>query len=268
MGAFQAVILGLTQGITEFLPISSDGHLALVYKALGQTPNLAFEILLHAATLIAMIAYFRSDIARLLSSLGPSAQGRRSDRRLLGMILAATVVSGVIALLLSPVVEPMAASMRWLGLWFLVTAAALASAEALAGRVVRVNDPATLLWWKTVFIGLMQGSAVLPGVSRSGTTIAAGMLSGLDRTRAARFSFLLGIPIIALAAAKDALDVASGSATLPAFAISAAGFVAAGLSGYLAIWGLLGFVKRHTLWWFAAYTAILGTAILVWTLVR
>jgi undecaprenyl-diphosphatase len=268
VGLIQAVVLGLTQGITEFLPVSSDGHLALVYRALGQKPNLAFEILLHAATLAAMIVYFRSDIARLLSSLLPSGRERKADRRLVGLILVATAVSGAVALALSPIVEPMSGSMAWVGTWFLVTAAVLALAEGLASRVRPLAEADRLPWWKAVFIGLMQGSAALPAISRSGTTIAGGMLSGLDRERAARFSFLLGIPIIALAAAKDALDIASGSVALPPILPAAIGFIVAAVSGYLAIWGLLGFVKNHRLWPFAAYTALLGTAILVMTVVR
>jgi undecaprenyl-diphosphatase len=267
VGALQGMALGLVQGVTEFLPISSDGHLALAYRVMGQKPNLAFEILLHAATLLAMIVYFRSDIARLLSSLSPSGRERREDRRLVALILAATVVSGGVALALAPFVEPISASMGWVGAFFLVTAGVLVLAEALAARVPAVGDASGLSWSKVVFIGLLQGSAALPAVSRSGTTIAGGMLSGLDRERAARFSFLLGIPIIALAAAKDALDIASGSVLLPSATALVLGFVTAAVSGYLAIWGLLGFVKNHRLWPFAAYTALLGTAILVWTLV-
>jgi len=111
---------------------------------------------------------------------------------------------------------------------------------------------------------VFQGIAALPGVSRSGSTIAGGMLFKLSREDAARFSFLLGIPIITLAAAKDGFDVIQGASSLPGSPVAlAAGFVAAGLAGYFAIWGLLRFVKNHSLYWFAAYTGVLGTVMLL-----
>jgi undecaprenyl-diphosphatase len=268
VGIFEAVALGITQGITEFLPISSDGHLALVYHALNKPPSLTFEVFLHFATLLAMVVYFRSDIWRLLSSLAPSGRERRADRRTVLLIVVGTAVSGVVALSISPLVEPLASSLPWVGAFFLVTAAVLAGAELLSHRVPPVEDASQLSLWKAAGVGLAQGLAALPAVSRSGTTIAGGMVAGLDRERAARFSFLLGIPIIALAAAKDGLDVATGKATLPPVVPSIAGFIAAGAVGYLAIWALLSLVKRYSLYWFAAYTAALGTAILVWSAVK
>ena len=117
---------------------------------------------------------------------------------------------------------------------------------------------------KLAVIGLLQGLAVLPGLSRSGSTISGGMFFRLSREDAARFAFLLGIPIIALAAAKDALDVLGGTSHLPGTpAALIVGFLAAGLAGYAAIWGLLKFVKTHSLYWFAAYTGVLGTVMLL-----
>lgn len=265
MGPYESVALGVTQGVTEFLPISSDGHLALVYGAMGQRPNLSFEILLHAATLVAMLTYFRRDVADVLRALLPSQRARVRERRLAGLIVLATAISGAVAVAIAPVVEPMSASLPWLGVWFLFTAAALTLAEWFEDHVAGIGDAGDLAWWKVSLIGLAQGAAVLPGVSRSGTTIAAGMMSGLDRERSARFSFLLGIPIITLAVIKDVVDVVGGASALPPFGVSLIGFVAAGLAGYGAIWGLLALVKRHSLYWFAAYTAALGTGILVWT---
>ncbi len=267
MGVFEAVALGITQGLTEFLPISSDGHLALVYRAIGKRPSLTFEVFLHVATLIATLVYFRRDIAQLLSSLSPKNRDRIDDRRTVALIALGTIVSGAVALVIGPYVEPMAASMTWVGIWFLATASFMVVGEIMSPRVPRVALPANLPWWKAGLIGLAQGAAVLPGLSRSGSTISSGMMAGLDRQRAARFSFLLGIPTISLAAANDALDIATGAGGMPAPVPAVAGFVAAGITGYLAIWGLLGFVKGHRLYWFAAYTGMLGTAILVWTLV-
>ena len=264
MTLFQAVALGIAQGVTEFLPISSDGHLWVVYRAFGDTPDLTFEIFLHFATLLVLIVYFRRDLAHLLASLLPANRGRRTERRLLGLIAVGTFVSGAIALLMGNAVEAANASAVLVALGFLLTACLMFAAELLSARVTRIAEAGDLPLSRAILIGVLQALAVLPGVSRSGSTISAGMLSGLDRERAARFSFLLGIPIIALATAKDAFDVVTGTSALPSRGPALAGFAAALVAGYLAIWGLLGFLRRHRLYWFAAYTAVLGTAILVY----
>lgn len=263
MNVLHAALLGIIQGATEFLPVSSSGHLALAYNLLGDKPDLTFEVFLHGATLIAMVTYFWADIVRLLSALMPGHADRKDDRRLVLFIIIATGISGALALVMSPYVEGISASMTWVAVGFLGTAALLAMSEMLSKRMTTLQGPENLGPVRTAFIGVLQGIAVLPGISRSGSTIAAGMFSGLSREAAARFSFLLGMPIIALAAAKDTVDLLGGSATLPGVVPSIVGFVAAGLSGYLAIAWLLTLVKRHSLYWFAAYTAVLGTAMLL-----
>lgn len=264
MTALQAIVLGIVQGATEFLPISSDGHLALTYNFMGMEPNLTFEIWLHVATLIAMFVYFRADVARLLASLLPrNAKRQKADRRIVFLIAVGTIASGVVALALEPFVEPMAADMRWVGFWFLCTAGVLTLGEALSSRRPTVPRTEMLSAPKSLFVGIMQGLAVLPGLSRSGSTIAGGMLSGLSRERAARFSFLLGMPIITLAALLDLKDLIAGATTLPPWPVSIAGFVAAGLSGYFAVYWLLKLVRNHRLYGFAIYTAVLGTILLV-----
>jgi undecaprenyl-diphosphatase len=261
VSVIQAVVLGIVQGLTEFLPVSSDGHLALVYKAFGAKPVLSYEVLLHGATLVAMIVYFRTDILELLSALMPSNKDRTADRRLVLLIAVGTAVSAVVALGLSGVVEPLSASLTWVGIFFLATSALLAIAELAYGRVGKTADPSQLGYAKTGFIALLQGLAVLPGLSRSGSTISGGVMSGLERDEAARFSFLLGIPIITLAFGKDLLDLWQRGFRLPDPAASFIGFVAAGVAGYLAIWWLLPFLKRHRLWGFGGYTGILGTVV-------
>lgn len=264
MNAVQAIILGIIQGATEFLPISSDGHLALAYRMMGLTPDLTYEVFLHGATLIAMFVYFRTDIVRLLSAWLPSNKARSADDRRLGMlIIVGTFVSGVFALLIKPVVEPMSANMLWVGVWFLGTAALLAIAESMSSRTPSIPRTERLSVPRVAFVGILQGLAVLPGLSRSGSTIAAGMLSGLSRENAARFSFLLGMPIITLAAAADAVDVLKGHSSLPPLAISIPGFIAAGVAGYLAVWGLLRLVRARRLYGFALYTSLLGTVLIV-----
>jgi len=258
----QAAILGVVQGLTEFLPISSDGHLAVAYRLIGQRPDLTFEVFLHLATLIAMIVYFRDDIVSLLRSLGPAGKGT-PERRLVWLIVLATGVSGVLALVMKKLVESANTSLIAIGAGFLVTAAALLAAELLAKRAA-AREPADLGPARTIAIAVAQAAATLPGVSRSGSTIAAGMLSGLSRESAARFSFLLGIPIIAVANLYEAKDVVTGAAPMPGLLPSAVGFVAAGVAGYLAIAGLLALVKRRTLVGFSVYTAVVGVAVIVW----
>lgn len=263
MNVLHAALLGIIQGLTEFLPVSSDGHLAVAYHLLGEKPNLTFEVFLHTATLIAMIVYFWSDITRLLASLLPKNTDRKDDRRLIVYIVVATAVSGALALVLSPYIESISASMTWVAVGFLATAALLTLGETVSRGRAPLAGPEKLGPLKSGLIGVLQGLAVLPGVSRSGSTISAGMMSGLSREAAARFSFLLGIPIIALASAKDVLDLLGGNASLPGVLPSIVGFVVAGVCGYLAIAWLLSLVKHHSLYWFAAYTAVLGTAILL-----
>ncbi|MBC7266328.1 MAG: undecaprenyl-diphosphate phosphatase [Coriobacteriia bacterium] len=263
MGVLSAIVLGVVQGVTEFLPISSDGHLALAYHALGMKPDLTFEVFLHFATLIAMLIYFRADVVALARSAVSWRPDNADERRALVRIAGVTVVSAVVALTISPVVEPASESIPWIGAGFLLTAALLATGEAMARRRELTVEPSALPAAPVALIGVLQGLAALPGVSRSGSTISAGMFAGLSREKAARFSFLCGIPIIALAAAKDGLDLLSGSASLPGLPQSVAGFAAAAVAGYIAIAGLLGLVKRHGLWVFAAYTGLLGAGMLV-----
>ena len=264
MTVLQSAILGVVQGLTEFLPISSDGHLAVAYRLMGSAPNLSFEVFLHAATLLAMLTYFWSDIGRLLSSLMPKNSERVRDRRLVLLIAVATVVSGVVALALSDIVQPLSESMVAVALGFLGTTVLLVTAEVADRKGPKLESPDRLGFMQLGVVGLLQGLAVLPGLSRSGSTISGGMFFGMSREHAARFSFLIGIPIIALASAKDVLDVAQGASHLPGSPTAlVVGFLAAGLGGYAAIWGLLKFVKTHSLYWFAAYTGVLGTAMLL-----
>lgn len=262
MGFFQAIVLGVVQGLTEFLPVSSDGHLALAYRLFHQSPDLTFEVFLHLATLVAMVVYFRADILTLVRAVGPAGKGS-PERRLVTLIAAATAISAVLALVMKKAVVAANESLLLIGIGFLVTAAALVAAE-IAARRVASREPADLGWGRTTMVAVAQALATLPGVSRSGMTISSGMLAGLDRAAAARFSFLLGIPIIAAANVYEAKDILSGASQVPGLAVSAAGFVAAGVAGYLAIWGLLKFVRTHPLYAFAGYTAVVGLLTIAW----
>lgn len=260
----QAVLLGAVQGLTEFLPVSSSGHLRVIEEGLGWSADfgLAFDTVLHVATLLAVIVYFRSEFLAMIQAAFSSDPDKAHDKRLAWLIVVATIPTGIIGLLGSDWFET--AALLWVGVAFLMTSAALTIAEWLSAK--QVHDAEQLGWGQAILVGIAQGIAIMPGISRSGATIAAGLGLGLDREQAARFSFLLAAPIILLAGAKQGVDVALGAATLPSTAAVIAGFIAAALTGYLAVWGLLAWVREHTLYPFAIYTGLLGTVVIIWQL--
>ena len=263
MDVLQAVVLGLVQGVSEFLPISSSAHLVIVPEVLGwDPPGLAFDVLLHAATLSAVIAYFRRDLARMGRALLSSEPRSAPDRRLARLIVVATLPTVAVALLFGDVFEALFTKVAWVGFFLLVTSAVLVLAERLGKRTLDGSEDMTFA--KAAFIGIAQGAAIAPGISRAGATISAGLAIGLDRERAARFSFLLSVPIILAATAKALFDVVTGVSTLPGWLPALAGTATAALTGYLAIAGLLAYLKRRSLYVFAAYTAMTGTIVLVW----
>lgn len=275
MSAFQAFILGITQGITEFLPISSDGHLILVPALFGwQRFGLGFDVVLHASTLAATVAYFRKDVWRLAEALFSRAAEQARDRRLALFLIYATIPSVIIALAFEPLVDrvetfAMTTQVAIVGVFLLVTAALLGGAEFLARRVKSTTNLAEDISLRNaLIIGFAQGFAVAPGLSRSGTTIATGVALGMRRDEAARFSFLLSIPIIAAATSKKILlDVIVGGEALPPALPLIVGLVTTAVVGYGAIALLLPYVRKHSLAAFAVYTAIVGTAILVWNFI-
>lgn len=277
MEILQAVVLGVVQGITEFLPISSDGHLILVPSLMGwERFGLGFDVMLHMGTLAATVIYFRRDLLEIAMAIFSKDPGRSDDRRLGWLILGATVPSAAIALAADPLVSgvedmPVLRQITITAVFLLATAAVLTVAELISRRAARHADreeiqECDLPWWKSLSIGVLQGFAVAPGLSRSGMTIAGGVALGMTRERAARFSFLLSVPIIAAATAKKILlDVIVDGAPLGVGWPSALVAVAVtALTGYAAIAFLLPFVRKHSLMWFAAYAGALGVAILVY----
>ena len=263
MDLLQAIVLGIVQGLTEFLPVSSSGHLVLVPSVLGwDDPGLAFDILLHAGTLVAVFIYFRRDLTRMCLALFTHDPDLTVERRLAWLVIAGTIPTVGVALLFDETFERLFMAPGPVGAFLCVTAVVLIVSERLSRRTR--HDPSTLSVGQALFIGLAQGAAVLPGISRSGVTIAAGLGTGLDRGQAARFSFLLSVPIILAATLKTLLDAFGGSAALPGLLPSLLGFTSAGVTGYLAITGLLAYLRSRSLYVFAAYTAILGTVVLSW----
>ncbi|MBX7077595.1 MAG: undecaprenyl-diphosphate phosphatase [Nannocystaceae bacterium] len=256
-----AIALGALQGITEFLPISSDGHLALGQRALGLDPGAGghqFTIIVHAGTLLAVIWTYRADLLALARSvLGRPDPATR--RLLLGMIVA----SAPLGLVLLPGVEDfviaMESQVRWIGVFLWVTGAAL----WLGFRHDRQHPPRepgqTPSLLQALVIGLAQVTAVLPGVSRSGMTISSSLLLGIDRNVAARFSFLISVIAVGGAVAKEGLDLLRhGAPESLALAPALAGFATSLVVGLVALQALLRLVARGAVLGFVVYLAVLG----------
>lgn len=251
-----AILLGLIQGLTEFLPVSSSGHLAIAQHYLPgfAQPGLLFDVLLHAATMAAVILYFRRDLWALLRCCQPG--GNAADRRLLVMLVLASVPTAIIGLAMKDSVEQLFENMPVVGAMLIVTGVIL----LIAGRAQKTGRPLEQLTRRdALLVGVAQGFAVLPGISRAGATIGCLLLRGIDAAAAARFSFLLALPAVggaALLQLKDLNQVAS--AEVPAYL---AGSLVAFISGMLAIRLLLGVLQRRRLGVFALYCLVLGTII-------
>jgi undecaprenyl-diphosphatase len=244
---WQAIVLGIVQGATEFLPISSSAHLILVPRLFGWSDQgLGFDVALHAGTLTALLVYFRRDLLDL----------RRSALWVPVAVGTAPVVAA--GLLLHAWVASAARDPRLIAVTLVVFGLLLGIADRLGRRARGVE---TIGWLDGLLIGSAQAIALVPGVSRSGVTLTAGLGLGLDRRAAARFSFLLAIPATALAAAKEGLDVLSGEPIGVGPPVLGAGFLAAALSGFLVVGWLLRWLERRGVLGFVVYRLVLGAAL-------
>ena len=255
MTLLDAFWLGLVQGLTEFLPVSSSGHLVLAGRVLHLTMSgVAFEIWLHVATLTAVVAALWRDIAGILRGILPGARPEAARRAwtLTGAIVLGTLPAVAVGLLAKDAIEAAFTSVRMVGIDLLLTAVILS-----LSRLRRPGD-APLTLRRGFLIGVAQAVAILPGVSRSGSTLAAGSLLGLRGAEAARFSFLLSLPAILGAAVLDAKEVNALGQGEPL--VLAVGFVTAAVSGYFAIRVMWRVMERGRLALFAPYCAILGIA--------
>jgi undecaprenyl-diphosphatase len=274
MDIIQSIILGIVQGATEFIPVSSSGHLVLVPWALGwPSPGLFFDTMLHWGTLAAVITYFWREWLAVIRAFFASLFGRGPwsstpggrladpDSRLAWGIILGTIPAVVLGFLFEDFFESLFGTPLAVGAFLLVTAVILALSEKLGRRIrslAQLNMPDALL------IGLAQAAAIAPGISRSGATIAAGLARGYQREDAARFSFMLSAPIIFGAGVLQLFDVVRGVEVVTSSAASViAGTVAAGVTGYLVIRFLLNYLRRGSLYVFAIYCAVVGVAVIV-----
>jgi undecaprenyl-diphosphatase len=264
MDIIQALILGLVQGLTEFIPVSSSGHLVLVPWLLGWAPpGLAFDTFVHWGTLVAVLAYFWRDWWTLIAAWVRGLlrwDWRDANARLMWLIVVGTVPAALLGYALEGFFESLFGRPVWVSVFLLVTAGLLALSEWLSRRT---RDLGSLRWPDALLIGLGQAAAIAPGISRSGTTISAGLLLGLGRPAAARFSFLLAAPIILGAGLFPLLDLLGEPNALTQVPALVAGFVTAAISGYLCIWFLLRYLQRRTLYPFAIYCLVAGGLCLV-----
>jgi undecaprenyl-diphosphatase len=263
MTFLQSIILGIIQGITEFLPISSSAHLVLVpfffQWNLDEQVVFPFDVLVQLGTLAAVVVYFWKDIWQILVGCWKALRTRSlkdNESARLGLLVAlATIPAGIFGLLIKDQVEAAFHSALAVGIFLLVTALLLFLAEWLGKRTRNLSK---LSWLDAVVIGLAQALAIFPGVSRSGSTISAGMLRNIERPAAARFSFLMSIPIFVAAGVLsigDLMAIPNFSNFLP---IMAVGFLAAAVVGYLSIHWLLSFLNKHSFKGFAIYCVVLG----------
>jgi undecaprenyl-diphosphatase len=259
----QALILGITQGLTEFIPVSSSAHLVLVPWVLGWQfdPQAAFlfDVLVQLGTLLAVVIYFWPDLIDLASAALRGLAARRPfydpEARLAWLLVLASLPAAGLGLALKNLVERAFSSPAAASAFLIVTAAMLWGGEQLGKRLRELES---LNIEDALWIGLAQALALFPGISRSGSTIAAGLTRGLKRDDAARFAFLMSIPIMlgaGLVALRDLVRVPSLAVlTLPLLV----GFFVAAVSGFLAIRWLLGYLRRRPLTVFAVYCAVIG----------
>ena len=267
LGYAKVAALGVVQGITELLPISSTAHMRIVPALLGwRDPGSAFSAAMQLAALAAVVSYFWSDV-RTITQGSLSAIVRLDFRdwnfRFALWIALATIPIVFFGVLLAPVLNACNSPLRGLvviSLASLVMAGLLALAERFSNRL-RTMDNVTLK--DAMIVGLAQAGALIPGVSRSGSTLTAALFLNLHREEAARFSFLLGVPAIALAGLKELYELHKAGLDLHGWSILIVGLVIASISAFVAIWGLLRILENFSAWPFVIYRAFIGIVLLV-----
>jgi undecaprenyl-diphosphatase len=266
LGYAKVAFLGVVQGITELLPISSTAHMRVVPALLGwRDPGSAFSAAMQLAALAAVVSYFWADVRRLASESVVAAGRRQWDDdalRLVVWIALATVPIVVAGVLLSPILNQCGSPMRGLAVigWACIAMAVLLALAEIAAKHRKTLAGASFL--DAMLVGFAQVGALIPGVSRSGSTLTAALGLGFKRDEAARFSFLLGIPAIALAGLKELWELHKAHLNAHGWSVLAVGLVVASISAFVAIWGLMRILERFSAWPFVVYRGLLGAVIL------
>jgi undecaprenyl-diphosphatase len=274
MEVFQAIVIGIVQGITEFLPISSSAHLILVPPLLGWDDaflnSATFDVMLHAGTLLALLGYFWRDVLRLLQAAWAAVRERSlagdPDRRLAALLAVSVVPAALIGVAFEGFFDTYFRERLLLVPVLLVAGALLLLAAEVLGR--RERGLERLSVGDAVTIGVAQAVALFPGISRSGVTLAAGMFRGLERDAAARFAFLMGIPIITAATLWKMRSLGTSSLETTDVLALVAGMAAAAISGLLAISFLLRYLRSHSTMVFIVYRLVAAAVVTVILLAR
>lgn len=253
MEIVKAIILGIIQGLTEFLPVSSSGHLIFFKKLFGldgETFGLTFDIALHIATLVAVIVVLWKDILPLL---------KKPLQKYVYLLILATIPAGLVGMLFNDKIEEISQSGGFLGIAFLVTAVLLWLSEAVG---TKKKEQADITYGDAACIGLAQAVAIVPGISRSGSTLGMGLIRGLKKETAIKFAFMMSIPIIAASAILGIKNIIEDPGSFD-WTLILAGMVSAGVSGYFAVRFMLDFFRRRSMRVFSIYVAVLGIFILL-----
>lgn len=269
MDLLSAALLGVVQGLTEFLPVSSSGHLILARAFFGWDPGrfgLAFDVACHVGTLLAVVAFYRVEVGQLIVTAPGAIAGRDGRFERLGrLILAGTIPIVIVGVLFADLIETRVRSPQVVAVTLAVGGIGLLVAEWL-GRKER--DARGLGLGEAVLIGVAQAAALVPGISRSGATLTVGILLGLTRESAARFVFLLSLPAIVAAAAREAIELsATGVEGLPAGPM-AVGLIVSAVVGYVTVKYFVRYLAGHSLAVFAYYRFVLAAVTGVWLLTR
>ncbi|MCE5215294.1 MAG: undecaprenyl-diphosphatase UppP [Methanobacterium sp.] len=272
MDILQAIIIGIVQGLTEFLPVSSSAHLVIVPYLLGTESSLAFDTLLHIGTLVAVVVYFWKDLVNMIKSFlssimdlprGQFIKGLKEDqfKKLAWLIIIGSIPAGLAGVLLKDFFEGLFSNLMAVAIFLLITGFLLYYSEMVSRKVTQKTSLKEMSIKSSLLIGVAQACSIAPGISRSGATISTGLFLGLERELAARFSFLLSIPAILGAALVQAKDITSIFDLTTGAAI--AGFIAAIITGYLAIKIVLKLISEKNLLIFAYYCWVVGVLTLI-----
>lgn len=254
MSILESIVLGIVQGLTEFLPVSSSGHLVLLQNIFGMNePQLFFDTMLHLGTLFAVVVVMWKNVIKLV---------RNPISKTMLYLIIATIPAVVFAVVFKDFFEGAFAGM-YLGYGFLFTALVLSVSEILSGRMAARRKERGIGYGSSAAMGLMQAVAIFPGVSRSGSTIAGGLACGIDRKKAASFSFLMSIPVILGSVILQGAQVIRAENVQIEWLPTIIGTVCAAVSGYFAVRFMLALITRKKLYGFAIYVAILGLFVIL-----
>ncbi len=264
MNIIDALLLGILQGLTEFLPISSSGHLVLAKELfnLDTSGNIAFDVFVHFGTLISVLILFWKDVRIILLSLLQALKNplrlhilfkENEHFKIAIFILLASIPAGIVGVAYDDEIETLFSDAKFVSVMLLITGAIL-----YITKFAKPPEDAKVGFWSAILIGITQAIAILPGISRSGITISSGIFSGVSRANAAKFSFLLSLPVIFGATVLQSVEVVKNETSFTMYLIYLSGMFSAALSGYIAMKFVINILKKKRFFWFSFYCFIIG----------